>query len=42
MKEVMGGNEIIDAIITAEKGHLMKIMGYIISDAKFRGISDNF
>jgi rubrerythrin len=42
MKEAMGENEIINAIIGAEKEHLMKLMSYIMSDAKFRGISDTF
>jgi rubrerythrin len=42
MREVMGENETINAIIKAEKGHLMKIMRYLITDAKFRGISDDY
>lgn len=42
MKEVMGDDETISAVIKAEREHLAKIMRYLVTDAKFRGITDNF
>jgi rubrerythrin len=32
----------LNAIIKIEKGHLTKVMKYIVSDAEFRGISDQW
>jgi hypothetical protein len=40
MKEVLGENETLEAVIKAEKAHLMKVMQYIIADAKFTGLSE--
>ena len=40
LREVLGENEALDAIIRAEKAHLMKVMQYIVTDSKFRGLSD--
>jgi hypothetical protein len=40
MKEVLGQNDILEAVIKAEKAHLMKVMQYIITDSKFKGLSD--
>ncbi len=40
MKEVFGENDILEAVIRAEKAHLMTAMRYIITDAEFRGLSD--
>ena len=42
MKELMGEDKTLDAVIKAEKVHLGKIMRYLMTDAKFRGITDNF
>jgi len=42
LKDVLGENTTLAAIIKAERSHLMKIMQYIMTDAKFRGIADNF
>jgi rubrerythrin len=40
MKEVLGENDTLEAVIEAEKAHLMKVMKYIIADAEFMGLSD--
>ena len=40
MKEVLGENETLEAVIKAEKAHLMKVMQHIITDAKFTGLSE--
>jgi rubrerythrin len=42
MREVLGENEILNAVIEAEKAHLTKVMQYIITDAKFRGLADKW
>jgi rubrerythrin len=40
MKEVLGENDTLEAVIKAETAHLLKVMQYVITDAKFRGLSD--
>jgi rubrerythrin len=40
LREVLGENDMLEAVIRAEKAHLMQVLRYIISDAKFRGLSD--
>jgi len=42
MKDVVGENQVLNAIIKAEKNHLMKLAEYLMTEAKFRGIADNF
>jgi len=42
LKDVLGDHKTLDAIIAAEKSHMIKLMQYILTDAKFRGIADNF
>ena len=42
MKDVVGENQILNAIIKAEKNHLMKLAEYLMTEAEFRGIADNF
>jgi rubrerythrin len=42
MQEVLGENDVVSAIIAAEKSHLLKMMHYMLTDAKFRGLSDSF
>ena len=42
LREVLGENETLEAIIRAEKAHLTKAMRYVITDARFRGLSDNW
>ena len=42
LREVLGQNDAIDDVIEAEKAHLMKVMQYIITDSKFRGLADKW
>jgi rubrerythrin len=42
LKEVLGENDTLEAIIQAEKAHLMKAMQYVVTDARFRGLSDRW
>ena len=42
MREVLGENDILEAVIKAEKAHLMKVMQYIVTDAKFTGLSETW
>jgi rubrerythrin len=42
LREVLGGNDALDAVIEAEKGHLAQVMEYIEMDAKFRGLTDHW
>jgi rubrerythrin len=40
VKDSLGGSPELDALIAAEKSHMMALMRVIVSDAKFRGMSD--
>jgi rubrerythrin len=42
LKEVLGENDTLETIIQAEKAHLMKAMQYVVTDARFRGLSDRW
>ena len=42
LKDVLGNNDVLNAIIKIEKGHLVKLMEYMITGAKMRGLSDKF
>jgi rubrerythrin len=42
MREVLGANDTLDSVIEAEKAHLAKVMQYIITDSKFRGLADKW
>jgi rubrerythrin len=42
MREVLGANETLDAVIEAEKAHLAKVMQYVVTNAKFRGLADKW
>jgi rubrerythrin len=42
MREVLGVNDTLDAVIEAEKAHLTKVMQYIVTDSKFRGLADKW
>jgi rubrerythrin len=42
MKDVLGDNEILTAIIKIEKSHLVKLMEYMITGAKMRGLGDKY
>lgn len=40
MRDVLGKNDTVDAVIEAEKDHLKKLMQYMLADAQFKGILD--
>ena len=42
MRDVLGDNEILTAIIKIEKRHLIKLMEYMITGAKMRGLGDQY
>jgi rubrerythrin len=42
MADILGENEILEAIISAEKSHLVSVMKYMVTGAKMRGLSDNW
>ena len=42
LQEVLGGNDTLDDVIEAEKGHLLKVMQYTMTDSKFRGLADKW
>lgn len=42
MREIVGPDETIDALINVEKRHVVKVVQYMMTDAKFRGLADNY
>ena len=42
IRDIIGSSLQLDAIIQLEKMHMIRIMKYIVSDSKFRGISDEW
>lgn len=42
VRDVIGSNETLNKIIQYEKSHMVKLMDYILTESKFRGISDKF
>jgi rubrerythrin len=42
MQDCLGENEILGAIIGAEKSHLVSVMKYLITGAKMRGLADTW
>jgi rubrerythrin len=40
MRDTLGRSEVLDAIIEAEKGHLVQVMRYLVTGAKIRELSD--
>lgn len=42
MREVLGDNKQLNAIINSEKQHVLALVKIIPTDAKFRGLGDNF
>jgi rubrerythrin len=40
MREVLGENDVLEAVIRMEKEHLVKVMEYISTDADFTGLSE--
>lgn len=42
VRDVIGNNEVLNKIIEYEKSHMVKLFQYIVTESKFRGISDKF
>ena len=42
LKDVLGDQKALDAIIQAEKEHVARVMQYILTDEKMRGIRDKY
>jgi rubrerythrin len=42
IKDVLGDDEVLNAIIKIEKSHLVKLMEYMITGAKMRGLGDKY
>jgi rubrerythrin len=42
MREVLGESDALNGVIEAEKAHLTKVLQYIITDSKFRGLADRW
>jgi len=42
MQDCLGENEILKAIISAEKDHLVSVMKYLVTGAKMRGLADTW
>jgi rubrerythrin len=42
LDRLLGGHAVLESIIATERQHMVKLMKYILTDAEFRGISDNY
>jgi rubrerythrin len=42
IRDILGENQILHAIIKAEKSHVVSVMKYLITGAKMRGLSDTW
>lgn len=42
LRDVMGDNSELDAVIAAEKRHVSKVLEYLTTGAEMRGLSDNY
>jgi len=42
VKDAYGSDELLDEIIRAEKSHVVSVMKYMMTDAKMRGLSDDW
>lgn len=42
MRDALGPDEVLDALIAVEKKHVVKVMQLLITGAKFRGLADAF
>jgi rubrerythrin len=40
--DVLGENDVLKEIISAEKSHLVSVMKYMMTDAKMRGLADKW
>jgi rubrerythrin len=42
MQACLGENEVLQAIVSAEKNHLVSVMKYLVTGAKMRGLADTW
>jgi rubrerythrin len=42
MRDVLGADEVLDALIAVEKKHVIKVMHLMLTGAKFRGLADAY
>jgi len=42
MRDVLGSSDVLDGIINAEKDHMTKVMKYLFTGARMRGLIDDF
>lgn len=42
MRDVLGGDEVLESLISVEKTHVVKVMELMITGAKYRGLADRF
>ena len=42
IRDVLGETGVLDMIIEAEKGHIVRLMKYILTDEKMKGLADVF
>jgi len=42
VKDVLGPQEALDAIIAAEKQHVVRLMKYVLTDEKMKGLADKW
>jgi rubrerythrin len=42
MREILGADEVLDALIAVEKKHVVKVMQLLLTGAKFRGLADSY
>lgn len=42
VREILGADEILDALIAVERRHVLKVMQLLVSGAKFRGLADTY
>jgi len=42
VRDVLGENEALDGVIRAEKSHIVRLMKYILTDEKMKGLADTF
>ncbi len=42
MRDVLGSDEILDALVEVEKSHVVKVMELMLTGARFRGLADCF
>jgi rubrerythrin len=42
LREVLGPNDVVDALVAVEKKHVVKVMQLMLTGARFRGLADAY